>query len=527
MTNAYAYQTVQTQTTEGKVLGKKLKNYTFYQSLPYAMPPVGDLRWKAPKRPQKRIQTYNGFSKKTQCAQMENYFSGSPVKEFGKVVGSEDCLYLNIWKPNTAGKKPVFFWIHGGSNSKGLALDEMYNGSILAQKLDAIVITMNYRMGLFGAMRHSKLKFDNTLDQSGNYTTLDLLRALDWTRENIQSFGGDPDLITIAGESAGCMNVWGLILTPLAKNKFQRAYCASGIPNNYPVIVANQVSNLMLKNSLKNKGISNTGDAIRDMSEAEVKEYLYSLTTEEVIRASQFLIPVQHISDGHVFSKLGLGVLATGQFNRVPVMLGNNQNESTLFMGPVVSGATEEEFWEIINLKRSHQPLYDLINNDVAYKAFRLADKGVNLSFKIIMDSVLSLSGIYMPEAYRYEMSFKSNFEPWKSLFLSSHGIDVPLLFHMSEIKGDHFLKFLEQDLNLPATRNIMDGYSQYMKNFVSFGNPNSENLEIWKKWSVLKLLTPYMEVSNKGFEAKSRLPRTLTLPELILEIKDLSSKLN
>lgn len=519
ISQAHAFQNLRTSTTEGDVLGRKFKDYTYYQSIPYATPPVGDLRWKAPRAPLKRSSVLNGFSKKIQCAQMENFFSGTPVKEFGKVVGSEDCLYLNIWKPHTAGKKPVFFWIHGGSNAKGLALDEMYDGRVLAQKLDAVVVTVNYRLGLLGAFRNSKLKFADPLDQSGNYTTLDLVRALDWTRENIKNFGGDPELITIAGESAGCMNVWGLILTPLAKDKFQRAYCASGMPNNYPVIVAHQVSNILLKNSLEEKGVADPEKALSDMSEAEVKEHLYSLSTEEVIRAYQFPVPVQHISDGHVFSKLGLGVLATGQFNRVPVMLGNNQNESTLFMAPVASGASEKEFWDMINLKASNQPLYDLINDRVKYEAFRTADKAVNKSFQLIMDTVLSLSGVYMPKAYRYEMSFKSNFEPWKSLFLSSHGIDIPILFHLRDIKGSHFLKFLEVDLNLPETRKIMEGYTSYVKNFVYTGDPNSAQLAPWKSWSVFNLMTPYVEISNTGFEAKSRLPRVLSVPELITEI--------
>lgn len=526
ISHAHAIQELRTRTTEGDVLGRKFKDYTYYQSIPYAMPPVGELRWRAPKAPLKRSTLLNGFSKRIQCAQMENFFSGTSVKEFGKVVGSEDCLYLNIWKPNTSGKKPVFFWIHGGSNAKGLALDEMYDGSVLAQKLDAVVVTVNYRLGLLGAFKNSKLKFDDPLDQSGNYTTLDLLRALDWTRENIKNFGGDPELITIAGESAGCMNVWGLIQTPLAKDKFQRAYCASGMPNNYPVIVAHQVSELMLRNSLKDKGVADPEQALSDMTDAEVKKHLYSLTTEEVILAYQFPVPVQHISDGHVFSKLGLGVLATGQFNRVPVMLGHNQNELTLFVAPLASGASPNDFWEMLNLRASNQPLFDLINNRAKYEAFRTADEGVNKSFQLIMDTVMSISGVYMPKAYRYEMGFKSNFEPWKSMFLASHGIDIPILFHLKDIKGSHFLKFLEKDLNLPESRKVMDGYTSYMKNFVYTGDPNSGQLTPWKSWSALNLRAPYIEVTNKGFEAKSRLTRVLTMPELIYEIHKLNQRL-
>lgn len=326
MSQAIAFDELLTRTSEGPVVGRKFKHHTYYQSIPYAQPPVGTLRWRAPKAPRKRVKIWNDFSKKNQCAQMENFFSGTSTKKFGKVVGSEDCLYLNIWKPNTPGKKPVFFWIHGGSNAKGIALDEMYDGALLSKKLDADVVTMNYRMGLLGAFKHPKLKFDDPLDQSGNYTTLDLLRALDWTRQNAGNFGGDPYLITIAGESAGCMNVWGLILSPLARDKFHRAYCASGVPNNYPVLVAHQVAEIMLKNSLKERGISVPSEQLDRMSESQVKQHLYSLSTEEVIRAYQFAVPVQHISDGQVFSKFGLGVLATGQFNRVPIVIGNNRN---------------------------------------------------------------------------------------------------------------------------------------------------------------------------------------------------------
>jgi len=201
---------------------------TAFKGVPYAAPPVGDLRWQAPRPP----AAWNGVRKGGQ-------FSASCIQsvvperkpwtfEFmthGEI--SEDCLYLNIWTPaKTAGEKlPVFFWMYGGGNVEGSAAVPVYDGESLAKK-GLVVVTINYRLGVLGFFTHPDLTKE--ADMSGNYGLLDQLAALKWVKANIAAFGGDPSRVTIAGQSAGAGDAHNLVASPMAKGLFARAIEESG-----------------------------------------------------------------------------------------------------------------------------------------------------------------------------------------------------------------------------------------------------------------------------------------------------------
>lgn len=494
--NAQAGRKIIQRTTEGPVVGERFDNYYHFQSIPYAKPPVGELRWKAPKTPEKRLYVWDGRGMDTRCAQVENLLSGTQVKEFGTVVGQEDCLYLNIWTPalRPRQKKPIFFWIHGGSNFKGTGNDELYDGKDLAPKIDAVVVTFNYRMGLLGAFTHRDFKQDDKLDNSGNYTTLDILAALEWIRKNAERFGGDKDNITVAGESAGCMNVWGVLQTPLAKDKFHRAYCASGLPNNYPRVVSNQVGDNLVDEAKDERGVKGRlkGD--------ELKEFLYSLSTEEIVRISHALVPIQHISDGVVFPRLGLGSLLFGNLHRVPLLTGMNRNESTLFSAAPLAGLTEPEMWEIATGQTSDQPLFDFINSPAKMAALNSADHTAYVGMRATIDSSLTAAKIYLPAIYKYELDFKPGSEPWRSFFKATHAIDLPLLFQKREFKQKHFMNFLNPDLKTSRVKRLQNLWADYLKNFVHTGDPNGEGLAVWPDWSVLPWKDAMMRIDDESF---------------------------
>jgi para-nitrobenzyl esterase len=154
----------------------------------------------------------DGFS--SECTQ---------YSEFGEIIGDEDCLYLNVWRPQTEETDlPVYFWIHGGGNSIGTASSLMYDGSNVTSKGNLVVVTINYRLGPLGWFTHPELRNGTPLDNSGNYGTMDMVKALDWVKNNISSFGGDPDKVTIAGESAGGSDVNSLVMSPHAAGLFHR-----------------------------------------------------------------------------------------------------------------------------------------------------------------------------------------------------------------------------------------------------------------------------------------------------------------
>src|SRR6185295_16381341 len=194
-----------------------------FLGIPYAAPPVGDLRW----RPPRPASSWNGVRPADKlgfnCVQHQPY--GDILAD---VAGkSEDCLYLNVWTQSTSGSRPVMVWIHGGGFFAGFGGEERHNGGPLARK-GAVVVTLNYRLGPFGFMAHPALTAESPDHSSGNYALLDQIAALQWVRRNIARFGGDPSRVTIFGESAGGMSVGSLIASPLAKGLFARAILESG-----------------------------------------------------------------------------------------------------------------------------------------------------------------------------------------------------------------------------------------------------------------------------------------------------------
>ncbi|CAL1693072.1 Fumonisin B1 esterase (plasmid) [Brevundimonas subvibrioides] len=204
--------------TGGSIIGAEKDGLRTYFGVPFAAPPVGNLRWRAPQAvvPWKGVKTATEFS--AACAQKVDWIA-SPK--------SEDCLYLNIWSPQKATKLPVLVWIHGGAYEGGTAAVPVQNGANLAKR-GAIVVTLNYRLGIFGFFSHPELSKESPQHVSGNQGILDQVAALKWIKANIAKFGGDPERVTIMGGSSGAESVAILVSSPLGKGLFQRAVAESG-----------------------------------------------------------------------------------------------------------------------------------------------------------------------------------------------------------------------------------------------------------------------------------------------------------
>lgn len=225
----------------GKIQGvpTQTKDVFVYKGIPFAAPPVGDLRWKAPQP----VIPWMGVLKADKfgpaCIQADQVETPTPdgqvnyYKEFytdGDPVRSEDCLYLNVWTPASGkvdAKLPVAVWIHGGAFNHGYGYEIEFDGEAYAKR-GVVLVTINYRLGLLGFIAHPALSKENPQKASGNYGLLDQLAAVEWVRQNIRQFGGDPENITCFGQSAGAMSVRCLSASPLAKGKFQRAIIQSG-----------------------------------------------------------------------------------------------------------------------------------------------------------------------------------------------------------------------------------------------------------------------------------------------------------
>lgn len=479
--------------TNSSLNGFKIKNIRF------AKPPTGNLRWKAPQELLDSKLIINNPLKEIKCAQNGNFFSGDEYSKFSKPVGSEDCLVLNIWTPtkNLNQKLPVVVWMHGGSNRAGYAADELYEASALSQKTNSIIVSFNYRLGFLGAFYSEYFQDENELDRSGNFVTLDSIAALKWVHKNIKTLGGDPQNITIAGESAGCINVWGLIQTPLAKDLFKKAYCSSGFPNNYPTVIANETSKSFIKQALVKKGyakdIKEASNKIKKLSKEEIKRVLYSLSTKELLEIPLTGFPVQHISDGHVFSSLGMLNLALGNFNKVDIMTGSNTNEGSYFNQFSFLDVGMKEYWEMVNAKAATTPIDELIYGN-EYTKFKSVSKSFTKTASELMDYVLNIVQFNSGNIFRYKFDWKPIKEPWRSLYGPTHGIELPFMFAKFEFTGDHFLNFLSDDLKEVRPHELSNEYLTYLKGFFHTGNPNeyiADDFVVWNKWST-KNLKPF-----------------------------------
>src|SRR5579883_1680796 len=215
----------------GKMRGTIAGNLRVFKGIPYARPPVGNLRWKPPV-PLPRwqgVRTVTTFG--PACYQPSNSFVSVYVEE--PMPMSEDCLTLNIWAPIDAHDEPVFFWIYGGALWGGASRDPLYDGARLAEH-GVVVVSINYRLGALGWLAHPALSAESPQGISGNYGLLDQIAALQWVRHNIGSFGGDPANVTIAGESAGGLSVMYLMVSPEARGLFARAIAESAYMISMP-----------------------------------------------------------------------------------------------------------------------------------------------------------------------------------------------------------------------------------------------------------------------------------------------------
>jgi para-nitrobenzyl esterase len=209
-------------TDAGVVAGKRADGITVFKGVPFAAPPIGALRWRAPQP----VAAWPGVGQATAfgpaCMQMGVSMPGETPPAV-----KEDCLYLNVWAPEGARGLPVLVWIYGGGFSNGNGAMPLYWGDLLAKR-GVVVVTFNYRVGLLGFLAHPELTAESGRGSSGNYGFLDQIAALKWVQKNIAAFGGDPSRVTIAGQSAGAASVSVLMASPLAKGLFRGAIAQSG-----------------------------------------------------------------------------------------------------------------------------------------------------------------------------------------------------------------------------------------------------------------------------------------------------------
>jgi para-nitrobenzyl esterase len=454
-------------TSSGIVEAEKLKYGFRWNDLPYAMPPVGDLRWKAPRElddPTGLIvnQEDNG------CVQEASVYAGISGKG---IVGQEDCLYLDIYSPLDFKDKnlPVMFWIHGGGNTSGWK--DYYNFSKLSSKHDVIVVVINYRLGPLGWFYHPLIQdTQEGLDKSSNFGTLDIIAALQWVQNNIHHFGGDANNVTIFGESAGGHNVFALLASPLTNNLFHKAISQSGYTTSHTLEYAysSKDSDLSSQNALEALEL-NTGLTLNDSNSLRsISPYLLLEQYKKLEEGTYDYLPLTQ-RDGIVIPKEGLReALGNSKFTKnIPVLAGTTKDEVSLWIG-VSTYFTEKTypFTKLIpipKLKLKNPELYQywLQTRSHAWKV-----RGTDEPLLELLNS-----GNDQLFAYRFDWDEqkKSFFANFPKLLGAAHGYEIAFL--TGDYKYGPITRFVYPK---SKSRDAMeDKMMTVWANFAKTGNPS------------------------------------------------------
>ena len=448
-----------------------------WKGIPYAKPPAGELRWKAPRDP----ESWKGILKAADfSAVCPQYSEDSTI-----IIGSEDCLYLNVWSPRDHCNKPlpVYFWIHGGGNTVGTACDNRYNGAKLASKGRMVVVTINYRLGPFGWLTHPALRDGNGVDNSGNFGTLDIIKALEWVKGNISSFCGDPDNVTIAGVSAGGLNALSLLISPLAKNLFHRLVSESGPTVTFSVSEGErQVEELVIARLLEK-------DNLEEVPEGDIANYLRGKTPEELLsaydtRMYSMLKDFTYIfRDGTVIPFDGYDTLQDcDRYNQVPIIVGSTKEEHKFFM-----------WWNDYDNRESdasYQEHAEYMTNIVFWKPRCVDCVAATLSPQSNHPGVYAYRFDY--GAYRYTDDYQPDqdqYNAWPTgpinyalMIGASHAMEIS--FFWGYFKHYGYGEFLFREDNRLGQEALSDACMEYISNFAHDGVPSAYGLPVWEKWS-------------------------------------------
>ena len=426
-----------------------------YKGIPYAAPPVGDLRWKSPKSPAawQGVRDAKQFS--PVCVQAP--YARTSIYYRDPEPVSEDCLYLNVWTAAKSAKehRPVMVWIHGGALTRGSGSVKTYDGEALA-KQGVVVVTINYRLGIFGFFAHPELTKESDRNSSGNYGLLDQIAALEWVQKNIAAFGGDPKRVTIFGESAGSWSVNYLMATPLARGLFQRVIGESG--GTFGVM-------------RKLADVEASGVKFGSSVGADSLAALRAKSADDLLKASASASFPPNV-DGWMLPTDVYTVFANGKQNDVPLLAGSNADEGKSLAawpstGTAASfaeqsrrrfGAKADEFLKV----------YPAGSNEEAeasyYASFRDTTFGWQMRTWARMQTKSGKS-----KAYLYYFS-RVPPGPTSARYGSYHAAEIAYVFGNLEPPRPW------EDTD----RRLSQVMSSYWVNFATTGDPNGKGLPKW-----------------------------------------------
>lgn len=473
--------------TGGRIQGRLLPapGGAAFQGIPFAAAPVGDLRWREPKPVKSWQGVRDASAYGAPCAQVAG---GWNDKAAG--LGSEDCLFLNVWNSEwpASTRKPVMVWIHGGANMGGSALgaggiEPPFDGEPLARH-GVVLVTLQYRLGVFGFMAHPELTAESPHHASGNYGLMDQIAALQWVRDNIAQFGGDPKNVTIFGQSAGALNVGLLMTSPLAKGLFHRAIEESGT-----VLIGGRAT-------AKLADVEQVGVKLATRMNAPptgALPFMRALSTADVLKASPPyggggpLHPEPDV-DGYVLPKSPAEVFNAGQEAPVPLMTGNTGREFPFVGDENALKKAIQKFYGPLAPRALQLYRFSALPQAGAYPPYGPAGSQFSTDTFFRCGAVATA----MQHSEKYP-TFEYEFTIGNPAAGTPHSGELQYVFGRRGVKesSDPDPKLTEQ-------------VQQYWTNFARTGDPNGAKLPVWPKYDLIK--RGYLELSNGGPIIKSDL---------------------
>ncbi len=454
---AFAQQPKPVKTAGGLLQGVVEDGLTVYKGIPFAAPPVGELRWKAP-------QPAAGW----EGVRMADKFAPGAMQGINPPSGkSEDCLYLNVWSPAKSPKEklPVLVWIYGGGFAVGYTSDPMYNGANLAKK-GVVLVSIAYRVGQLGFLAHPELSAESPNRVSGNYGLLDMIAGLKWVKQNIAALGGDPGKVTIFGESAGGIAVSMLCASPLAKGLFEGAISESGGsfgPTRATTFPGENMKTLQQAETdgqafVKKAGVSSIAE-LRKMPADKVP--------------SGFgLGSGWPITDGYVIPDDQHNLYEAGKYNDVPILVGYNSDEGASFSPPKTPadyiGGVQKRYGKFADDLIKAYP----VQNDAVPKSARDLMRDAAFGWQTWSWATLQAK-TGKSKVFYYYFDQHPDYPPGSQRYGygSSHGQEVAYVFqHLDTTKPE----ITSTDIA------IADAMSTYWTNFARYGHPNGKAMPEW-----------------------------------------------
>jgi len=513
------------ETDYGKLKGSLSSDGTtmIWKGVPYAKPPVGDLRWKASQDPQPWHGVREAINPAPKCTQL---YTNDDWIRTGVMDpdGSEDCLYVDIFRPNHSGRLPIYVWIHGGSNNFGSARE--YVGADLAVHSDVVVVVVQYRLGPLGWFYHPALQSGkDPLSDSGNFGTLDHAQALRWIQENIEAFGGDPHRVIVTGESAGAHNTMNMVISPVAKGLFNRGMYESGgmapvTADSGRASANDYIEKLLMFEDNVGIPVSSATRAIYTLKRIDMENnhtlahYLRSTKAADFFLAilkygSVPTFPV--IEDGKVMPLGGwIPAIQSGNYNKMPIILGCNEYELKSFLPlvyswviPYVPSIYPTYTWYSLfqSARNNNTPKFeDILKTQFDWDLYDKSGYFGSRQWKAKnVDSIARELARVQDDVYAYYFKWGgigSGPYPFDHIYGSGHASEIAF-FGIGIDQGLFNLPFIPA--NEKGRKELKDAMMDYLANFARTGDPNDaffspprgegwwfrhSGLPIWKEWS-------------------------------------------